>query len=187
MSTIPAQPLMSRRTRILLPITETPQKQQVPKEEEQQRPLHKRQETQARYYNRNARDHPKLQMGDVVRMKPINNFERVWHKATVKQKLEDRSYMVETSERGTYRRNRFLLRKTGEPRTLPHPDMPVEPVVSPDKAPAEASPKQEPATSNGRPPPPVVREQTKVRPRPVRERRPPSYLKDYFCNMFPLI
>ena len=187
MSTSPAQRLMSRRTRTLLPTTGTLLKPQAPNPEEQQRLLHKRQETQASYYNRTPRDLPKLQIGDVVRMKPINNFERVWRKATVTQKLDDRSYRVETPEGGTYRRNRFHLRKTGEPRTPPHPDMPVEPVVTPDKEPTEATPKQEPATSNELPPPPRVPEQTEVRARPVRERRQPSYLKDYICNLFPLM
>jgi len=65
--------------------------------------------------------------------------------------------------------------------------MPVEPVVTPDKEPTEASPKQEPATTNDLPPPPQVPEQTEVRARPVRERKQPSYLKDYICNLFPLM
>jgi len=113
MSTSPAQPLMSRRTRTLLPTTETLLKPQAPNPEEQQRLLHKRQEMQASYYNRTARDLPHLQIGDVVRMKPINNFEHAWRKATVMQKLDDGSYRVESPEGGTYHRNRFHLRKTG--------------------------------------------------------------------------
>ena len=55
--------------------------------------------------------------------------------------------------------------------------MPVEPVVTPDKEPTEASPKQEPATTNDLPPPPQVPEQTEVRARPVHERKQPSYLQ----------
>jgi len=46
--------------------------------------------------------------------------------------------MVEIPEGGTYRRNRFHLRKTGEPRTPPNPDILVEAVETPDKEPTEA-------------------------------------------------
>ena len=98
MSTSPAQRLMSRKTKTLLPTTTALLQPQVPDQEEQQRLLRKRQAMQARYYNRTAKDLPKLQKGDVVWMKPINNFEREWRKATVTQQLDSRSYMVETPE-----------------------------------------------------------------------------------------
>ena len=101
----PAQRLISRRTKTLLPSTETLLKPQVPDTEEQQRLLRQQQLKQAQYYNKTAKDLPKLAIGDVVRMKPIKNQERIWRKATVTQKVDDRSYVVETPEGGTYRRN----------------------------------------------------------------------------------
>jgi len=57
-------------------------------------------------------------------MKP--NYERIWRKATVTQKVDHRSYVVETPEGGTYRRNRYHLRKTKEAA----PPKPVERVVA---------------------------------------------------------
>ena len=124
-STSPAQRLMSRRTKTLIPRKETLLKPQVPDPEEQQRLLRQRQLTQAQYYNRTAKDLPKLEIGDVVRMKPIKNHERIWRKATVTQKVDDRSYVDATPDRGTYRRNRYHLRKTGEAA----PPKPIEPLV----------------------------------------------------------
>jgi len=83
MSTSLAQRLTSQRTRTLLPTKATLLQPQVPNEGEQQRLPRKPQETQAHYYNRTAEDLPNQQIGDLVRMKPINNFEREWSKGTV--------------------------------------------------------------------------------------------------------
>ena len=74
---------MSRKTKTLLPTKETLLKPQVPDPEEQQRLLRQRQLKQAQYCNRTAKDLPKLEIGDVVRMKPIKSHERTWRKATV--------------------------------------------------------------------------------------------------------
>ena len=125
MTTSSAQRLMSRRTTYMLPTSETLLRPGEPNEEEKRLLLRRRQDTQTRYYNRTVRDLLKLHIGDVVRMKPNNNFAR--RKATVTQRLDDRSYMVETPEGGTFRRNRFHLRKTGEPRPPPRSDIPAEP------------------------------------------------------------
>ena len=78
MTTSSAQRLMSRRTTYMIPTSETLLRPGEPNEEEQQLLLRRRQDTQARYYNRTARDRLKLHIGDVVRMKPNNNFARVW-------------------------------------------------------------------------------------------------------------
>lgn len=182
MSSSPAQRLMNRRTKTLLPATENLLRPQVPDQEEQQRLLRKRQLTQAHYYNRTAQDLPKLEIGDVVRMKPISNYDRVWRKATVAQKVHDRSYVVETPEGGTYRRNRYHLRKTGESA----PPRPVDPIaVTPEEKTVGLTPQHEdqPATSSSSPatPTPTVPAQVETHTRPTRDRRPPSYFKDYVC------
>ena len=183
MTTSPAQRLMSRRTKTLLPVTENLLRPQVPDQEEQHRLLCKRQQSQAHYYNRTARDLPKLELGDVVRMKPIKNHERAWRKATVTQQVDDRSYVVETPDGASYRRNRFHLRKSGEPA----PPTPVEPVaMTPESATEEPLPQNESTTAQSSPSspvaPPAVPVQTETRPtRPARERKPPAYLQNYVC------
>ncbi len=175
-NTSPAQRLMSRRTKTMLPSTETLLKPQVPDTEEQQRFLRQQQLKQAQYYNKTAKDLPKLAIGDVVRMKPIKNHERIWRKAIVTQKVDDRSYVVETPEEGTYRRNRYHLRKTKEAA----PPKQVEPVVvTPADKPVDPPEQPEPAASLT---PPTVPVHTEVSSRPTRNRRPPSYLKDYVCD-----
>ena len=103
---------MNRRTKTLLPTKETLLKPEVPDPEEQQRLLQQRQLNHAQYYNRTAKDLPKLEIGDVVRMKPIKNHKCTWRKATVTQKVDDRTYVVATPDGGTYHRNRYHLRKT---------------------------------------------------------------------------
>ena len=61
-----------------------------------------------------AKDLPPLDEGDVVRMKPLIQGKKNWQKAIVTKRLDERSYMVETST-AVYRRNRVHLKKTPEP------------------------------------------------------------------------
>ena len=56
MQIIPAQPLFSRRTRSLLPMTAALLKPSVSDEDVTHTKLHRRQQQQAKYYNRGARD-----------------------------------------------------------------------------------------------------------------------------------
>lgn len=167
---------MSRRTKTLLPSTETLLRLQVSDTEEQQRLLRQQQLKRAQFYNKTAKDLPKLAIGDFVRMKPIKNHQRIWRKATVTQKVDDRSYVVETPEGGIYRRNRYHLRKTKEAAS----PKPVEAVVvAPADKPVDPPEQPEPAVSLT---PPTVPAHTEVSSRPTRNRRPPSYLKDYVCD-----
>jgi len=139
----------------------------VPDTEEQQRLLRQQQLKQAQYYNKIAKDLPKLAIGDVVRMKPIRNHQCIWRKATVTQKVDDRSYVVETPEGGTYRRNRYHLRKTREAA----PPKTVEPVVAaPADKPVDPPEQPEPAASLT---PHTIPAHTEVSSKPTRTRRPP--------------
>ena len=80
--------------------------------------------------------------------------------------------MVATPDGGTYRRNRYHLRKTGEAAS----PKPIEPLVVEQENKPEIPPQSlEPATSTA---PPTVPAHTEVVVRPIRNRRPPSYLKD---------
>ena len=66
----PAQRLFSRRTRSLLPMTVALLKPSVSDEDVTHTKLHRRQQQQAEYYNRGARDLQLLEPGDTVRVKP---------------------------------------------------------------------------------------------------------------------
>ena len=48
-------------------------------------------------------------------MKPLRPGKKKWRKALVIGKHDQRSYTMETSDGGTYRRNRMHLRKAQEP------------------------------------------------------------------------
>lgn len=112
----PIQQFMNRRWRTLLPTTTDLLQPCVLPCETQQRKLVKKQQIQAHYYNRTAKDLSKLKKGDVVRMKPTRLGQHEWRKATVTSRYDDRSYLVETEDGGIkYRGNRVHLRKSKEP------------------------------------------------------------------------
>ena len=71
MESSPAQRLMNRRTRTLLPTTKTLLQPRAPQSERDIQQLNRRQFQPSRYYNQHARDLPTLKEGDVVRMKPF--------------------------------------------------------------------------------------------------------------------
>ena len=122
MTTSPAQRLMGRRTKTLLPTAQSllmPKTTQPGIEKSQ---LKERQRAQAKYYNRNTRDLPTLSEGDVVRMKPFKLGAKSWPKAQVTARLDERSYTVETENGTVYQRNRQHLKKTSE--------SPIQPIQS---------------------------------------------------------
>ena len=128
MTTSPAQRLMSRRTKTLLPTTQSLLLPRTINMECEKKELRQRQQAQAKYYNQSAKDLPSLSEGDVVRMKPFKLGDKSWRKAQVTARLDERSYTVETENGAVYRRNRQHLRKTREPPvkpiiTEPEPDM----------------------------------------------------------------
>ncbi|XP_068749296.1 uncharacterized protein [Montipora capricornis] len=111
----PAQRLMNRRTRTLLPTTSTllePRSLSTKQEREKLKDVKK---MQARYYNAHAKGLPPLHEGDTVRLKPFQLGQKEWKKGAVVERLDERSYEIETADGSTYRRNRIHLRKTNEP------------------------------------------------------------------------
>ena len=115
--TSPAQRMLNRRTRSLLPMTaEMLKPSPVPPGTKQK--MRESQKRQTMYYNRTAKDLPVLSEGDVIRMKPYRKGDKLWKKGVVQSKVGDRSYEVET-ENGTFRRNRVHLRKSKETPPLP--------------------------------------------------------------------
>ena len=177
MDTSPVQRLMLRRTKTLLPTTKQLLKPKINKRVIQQH--HERQQEQARQYNKNAKDLPKLKKGDVVRIQP-GKYQKTWQRAVVECEVAKRSYQVITEAGQTLRRNRKHLRKTMEqyiprpPELDTEPDMPIQNNMR-QPAPAEAT---------GQPPrqPAAVSDSSQPGTRTTRAGRrvnPPQYLQDY--------
>ena len=120
-----AQRRMSRRTKTLLRKTQSLLLPKTINLESEKKGLQQRQQAQAKYYNRSAKDLSSLSQGNVVRMKPSNRSDKSWRKAQVTARLDERSYTVETDSGAVYRRNRQHLRKTSEP--------PIEPITTEPK------------------------------------------------------
>ena len=110
----PAQHLMGRRTRTLLPTTKSLLEPRNPLNPHEMEQLQLNQKRQAKYYNRTAHDLPTLKEGDIVHMKPFVLEQHTWKKAEVARRLDERSYEVQASGI-TYRRNQQHLVKTSQP------------------------------------------------------------------------
>ena len=181
----PAQRLMSRRTKTLLPTMNQLLQQQAGKPADDRARLIERQHKQKWYHDRTAKDLKPLETGDAVRMKPLRPAEKEWRKALVLERHDQRSYTVATSDGGTYRRNRVYLRKTQEspptvqddgstPPSNPTSHKPAEnPEAPPTSTPQMKTPdkteKRKPLEVNGNPPPATER--------PSRVRRPTRTLQ----------
>lgn len=155
-----------------------------------------RQERQAHYYNRKARDLQTLKEGDVVQMRPSLLNRKTWDKAVVTKRLDERSCVIETDE-GTHRRNRVDLRKTKEPtltkqQTLKStiPDVSGDTSTSKTTKPSKnkitdkrQKTPQKPDNQPGNSTPSKTNEannsHTSAETRPKRITREPAYLKDY--------
>ncbi|XP_028415786.1 uncharacterized protein K02A2.6-like [Dendronephthya gigantea] len=109
----PAQRLLGRRCKTLLPTTTALLKPQALSRENVLKEGRAKQEKQAHYYNKSAQDLPTLEEGDVVRMRPFTMNKKTWEKATVARRLDERSFEVETPAMN-YRRNRVDLKRTDE-------------------------------------------------------------------------
>ena len=146
---------------------------------------HMKQKKQEKFYNRGAKELQPLKKGDVVRVKPrANQRDSVWEKARVLEQVEERSYKVEMEDRRKYIRNRRHLRLTNETFHRKPVDTETETRSMPSSAQDKLAIMQRNAILQHRPhnantqvnvnqpPPQPVRYST-------RERRQPSYLKDY--------
>ena len=114
LDTNPAQRLMSRRTKTLLPTAKNLLVPEVTMGQHQKILANK--QRQAKYYNKAAHDLPALISGDVVRvnLSPDSLKQEDLQKAQVKAKVGVRSFEVETEDGKRFRRNRIHLRKSNE-------------------------------------------------------------------------
>ena len=119
LSTSPAQRLMGRRTRTLIPTTPSLLRpmasDQMDKEKEK---MEKKRATVAEQYMTERKNLDSLQAGENVRIQPIDNSSHHWRQATVIQRLKNRSYEVMTETGKRLRRNRVFLRS--KPRSTHH-------------------------------------------------------------------
>lgn len=104
----PAQRLMCRRTRTLLPTRESLLQPEVKRTTSEQ--MRQVQMRQAKYFNRTAKDLDTLKAGESVRIQPLEPHTS-WRKATVVQPIDHRSYRVELETGAVLRRNRRHLRR----------------------------------------------------------------------------
>ena len=125
MESCPVQCLMNRRTRTLLPTTKALLQPRTPQTDREMIETAKQQAQQSKYYNQHTRDLPTLTEGDGTRMKLCQLGTKMWKKGIVTSRLDERSYVVETPDEETYRRNRYHLKKTKE-----RPDAPTTPDVT---------------------------------------------------------
>ena len=172
MESSPAQRLLNRRTRTLLPATKQLLQPRVVFPDNEIKDLKKRQQQQAKYYNRSAKDLPPLEEGDTVRKKPFQLGKKTWKKATVVEHLDERSYKLEAPDGDTYRRNRFHLRKTTEKAVTPEPTI----TESASPVPDTTAPATTPQKSVN---PPTTPKELTTASRLQRSRKQPAYLKDH--------
>ena len=115
MSTSPAQQLMNRRTKTLLPTVRALVK---PKVTEEYTAIKQAKEKQKSYYDKTTKDLPVLKESQRVRIQPFTK-SKTWQEATVTKQLSDGSYEVQTPAGATYRRNRVHLKATKEAEMKP--------------------------------------------------------------------
>lgn len=119
----PAQRLLSRRTRTLLPFEESLLQ---PKVMDIKAGLILNQQRQAKYYNCTAKDMDTIKAGDCVRVQPLEP-NTTWKRARVMAPVGHRSYKVELDSGSVLRRNHRHLRWTGDTETVnPTPARPVD-------------------------------------------------------------
>ena len=131
----PAQRLMSRRTRSLLPMSESLLKPHVVPDVSQKIKV-KRQKAKATY-DQHSKQLPELfDIGQPVYVKPMPHSKEPWQKGTLVDKLSMRSYTVDIDGQ-EYRRNRLHLRERATPTPKTDDDIdnniPDQPEVQQDK------------------------------------------------------
>ena len=192
----PAQRLFSRRTRSLLPLSAELLKPKTVDDDLTHLKLRLRQQQQARYYNRGACDLLPLKEGDLVRIKRWQLGKKEWKPGSVRKRLDERSYEVQTSC-GVLRRNRVHLKKiipptknNDAPTTQgPLMEMSREPITSSPMILPDEEPSLSPTTSSASPSPQANTQEsmssgqstvkTPVLRRSQRLRKLPAHLKDF--------
>jgi len=164
----PAQMLFSRSLRTKLPVAA---EHLIPEVVAPRDQLCERQFQQKKYYDRSTRTLPPLQSDDMVRVK----HDKQWLRGHVIQQHDTpRSYVVETEEGSTLRRNRRDLIRTAEEAPVCAPyieDVPTTKNAAPS---ATSAPSSVSSPTSAAAPPPILK--TTTRGRVV---KPPVRFADY--------
>ena len=111
METSPVQRLMGRRTKTAIPtVNDHLMPSHISIEKERRQLENKHFAVADRHLNRKSLK--PLNVGDTVRVQPIDNNKKEWKQATVSKKLNSHSYDVVADNGRTYRRTRQFLRKS---------------------------------------------------------------------------
>ena len=173
MSTSPAQRLMGRRCKTLLPTAGTLLKPRYDTDADTQA-LAGRKRRQSFYYNQHARPLTPIDEGATVRMRLPS--EKTWIPGTCTEQVNPRSYRVKVG--GTvYRRNRRQLVCAGED---PRDETSRDDATSPPERDYSPLSDRIPETHS----PPVVPDVMPYLRRSVRERKPPARLNDYVSAVY---
>ena len=148
LDTSPAQRLMSRCTRTLLPTASGLLNPEVAQGTEEKIKAKREKAKYMYYYDRTAKKLPELELGQEVRIAPLKR-NHPWKSGTCVEKLSDRSYLVETGS-FSLRQNRKALKPVTPPSAMhvEHPDslksesQAERPEISSDAVP-ESSPPSE--------------------------------------------
>ena len=112
MATSPAQRLLSRRTKTLLPVNTDLLLPDTSGRDQDKHDLHQRLDQQKVHYDRKAKDLDTLTPGDQVLVHPTRLGTRVWcEKVVLGKRDEPRSYDIELMSGHKVRRNRRDLRR----------------------------------------------------------------------------
>ena len=110
MATSPAQRLMGRRCRTLLPTSECPLRPSYSLRDDV-RAMSDKKRRQKEYYDRHAKPLPNVSPGEMVRMRLPG--QKVWTPATCLDSAGPRSFLIKSGG-AVFRRNRRDVIKTGE-------------------------------------------------------------------------
>ncbi|KAK7107442.1 hypothetical protein V1264_015374 [Littorina saxatilis] len=145
----PAQLLMGRQLRSILPTTKQHLQPKTIRPADVGARRNEKQTKMKQYYDRSSRPLPPVKPGDAVHVQLKKGND--WQPATVTAcSSQPRSFVVQTSNGSTYRRNRWFLKKS----RLPSPPPTPEP-VSPTAAPAVSKPVPADVQSDEPPAPPA--------------------------------
>ena len=106
MDSSPDQRLMSKRTKMLLPVAQHLLEPEIQSDVE--RKLTKKRRKARKYFDRGFKERPELEIGQPIRLMPsLKDTSRKWRRGVCIKKMAPRSYLVGVKG-SIYRRNRFL-------------------------------------------------------------------------------
>ncbi|XP_053402903.1 uncharacterized protein K02A2.6-like [Mercenaria mercenaria] len=125
----PAQLLMSRQLRSILPVMDSNLEPRIPDKSSVRNKMQNIKNRSKFYYDRSARPMKSLEKGEGIRIRQ----GKTWQPAVVSKQVNDRSYIVRTEDGGMYRRNRRHLLKSHEKPfdEIDFPSLPATPPAPP--------------------------------------------------------